>query len=109
MPDFVTLMLAVRDGQTQQVAAELAELGATVTATTPAIGYVKVNVPFTDIERAVAIDEVVAADSTSCCGASRSATTARRPRAARPLACRPRRRRLPRTTTRTCRRRRPAR
>lgn len=62
LPDFVTLMLAVRDGQTLQVAAELADLGATVTATTPAIGYVKVNVPFADIERAVAIDEVVAAD-----------------------------------------------
>ncbi|MEV4412809.1 S8 family serine peptidase [Catellatospora sp. NPDC049609] len=62
MPDFVTLMLAVRDGQAQQVAAELAELGAIVTATTPAIGYVKVNVPFADIERAVGIDEVIAAD-----------------------------------------------
>ncbi|BCJ75186.1 serine protease [Catellatospora sp. IY07-71] len=62
MPEFVTLLLAVRDGQTEQVTAELTELGATVTGTTPEIGYVKVNVPFADIDRAVAIDEVVAAD-----------------------------------------------
>ncbi|MEU6078287.1 S8 family serine peptidase [Micromonospora sp. NPDC047074] len=62
VPDFVTLMLAVKDGRTAQAEQALTALGATVTKTESRVGYVKVNVPFDSVDKAVALDDVLRAD-----------------------------------------------
>ncbi|SCL21726.1 Subtilase family protein [Micromonospora pallida] len=61
-PDFVTLMIAVRDGRTEQAEQALAALGADVTRTEARIGYLKANVPFDDVEKVLALDDVVRVD-----------------------------------------------
>ncbi|MFI7426044.1 S8 family serine peptidase [Micromonospora sp. NPDC049836] len=63
VPDFVTLMLAVEAGRTDEVARQLTELGVEVTRIDPEIGYVKANVPFALVEQAVAIDSVLRVDA----------------------------------------------
>ncbi len=62
VPDYVTLMLAVKDGRTEEVRQALTELGADVTRTDAEIGYVKANVPFAAVEAAVALGDVLRAD-----------------------------------------------
>ncbi len=62
VPDFVTVMLAVKDGRTEEVRQALTELGADVTRTDAEIGYVKANVGFADVDKVVALDGVLRAD-----------------------------------------------
>ncbi|MEV0330801.1 S8 family serine peptidase [Micromonospora echinospora] len=61
-PDFVTLMVAVRDGRTEQTGRALTALGAEVTRTESSIGYLKANVSFDDVEKVVALDDVLRVD-----------------------------------------------
>ncbi|MER5336704.1 S8 family serine peptidase [Micromonospora sp. NPDC002717] len=61
-PDFVTLMIAVRDGRTEQTERALVALGADVTRTESRVGYLKANVSFDDVEKVVALDDVVRVD-----------------------------------------------
>ncbi|MFD4973355.1 S8 family serine peptidase [Streptomyces sp. NPDC058424] len=62
VPDFVTLMLAVKDGRTEEAKKALTELGAQVTRTDPEIGYIKANVPFADVDKVVALNDVLRVD-----------------------------------------------
>jgi subtilisin family serine protease len=62
VPDFVTMMLAVKDGRTEEVRQALTDLGADVTRTDAEIGYVKANVAFADVDKVVAIEDVLRAD-----------------------------------------------
>ncbi|MFC5900446.1 S8 family serine peptidase [Streptomyces zhihengii] len=62
VPDFATLLLAVREGRTAEAERALAGLGVTATRTEAAVGYIKANVPFDAVEKAVALDDVIAAD-----------------------------------------------
>ncbi|GAA3482645.1 hypothetical protein [Streptomyces yanii] len=63
VPDFVTLMLAVKNGRTEEAEKALTELGAEVTRTDPTIGYIKANVPFADVDKVVALDDVLRVDA----------------------------------------------
>ncbi|MFG3297646.1 S8 family serine peptidase [Micromonospora chersina] len=63
VPDFVTLMLAVKSGRTDETARQVTGLGAEVTRTDPAIGYLKVNVPFAAVDQVVALDDVLRVDA----------------------------------------------
>ncbi|MEV4546279.1 S8 family serine peptidase [Micromonospora echinaurantiaca] len=63
VPDFVTLMFAVRPGRADAAARQLTDLGAEVTRTEAEIGYVKANVPFPAVDQAVALDDVLRVDA----------------------------------------------
>ncbi|WP_245687114.1 S8 family serine peptidase [Streptacidiphilus griseoplanus] len=63
VPDFVTLMFAVKSGTTEEAARQLADLGAEVTRTDPEIGYIKANVPFDAVDQVVALDDVLRVDA----------------------------------------------
>ncbi|MEU0369338.1 S8 family serine peptidase [Streptomyces sp. NPDC006283] len=62
VPDFATLLIAVREGRTDEAERALADLGVEATRTESAVGYIKANVPFGMVDRVVAIDDVVAVD-----------------------------------------------
>ncbi|MEV4710619.1 S8 family serine peptidase [Micromonospora sp. NPDC049374] len=63
VPDFVTLMVAVKSGSTDEAARQLTELGAEITGVEPEIGYVKANVPFALVDQVVALDTVLRVDA----------------------------------------------
>ncbi|WP_411085266.1 S8 family serine peptidase [Streptomyces sp. 061-3] len=63
VPDFVTLMLAVKDGRTADTEQALTDLGVEVTRTQAEIGYIKANVPFADVDKVVALDDVLRVDA----------------------------------------------
>ncbi|MEU1893193.1 S8 family serine peptidase [Streptomyces pristinaespiralis] len=62
VPDFATLLIAVRDGRTAEAERALADLGIRTTRTESAVGYIKANVPFGMVDRVAAIEDVVAVD-----------------------------------------------
>jgi subtilisin family serine protease len=62
-PDAATLMIAVKPGTTAAAADQIAALGADITGTTPQIGYIKANVPFTAVDKLLALDDVVRVDA----------------------------------------------
>jgi subtilisin family serine protease len=62
VPDFATLLIAVRDGRTAEAERALADLGIRTTRTDSAVGYIKANVPFGMVDRVAAIEDVVAVD-----------------------------------------------
>lgn len=63
VPGFVTLLLAIKDGRTQEAEQALTDLGVDVTRTDPQIGYIKANVPFAGIDTVVALDDVLRVDA----------------------------------------------
>ncbi|MFE2022034.1 S8 family serine peptidase [Streptomyces sp. NPDC059499] len=63
VPGFVTLMLAVKDGRTAEAEQALTGLGAEVTRTDPEIGYIKANVPFAEVEKVAALEDVLRVDA----------------------------------------------
>ncbi|MER5181823.1 S8 family serine peptidase [Streptomyces sp. NPDC002896] len=63
VPDFVTLMLAVKDGRTEETKQALTDLGAEVTGSDAKIGYIKANVPFADVDKVTALDDVLRVDA----------------------------------------------
>ncbi|WP_244258133.1 S8 family serine peptidase [Streptomyces sp. Tu 2975] len=62
VPDFATLLIAVRDGRTAEAERALAALGIESARTESAVGYIKANVPFGMVDRVAAIEDVVAVD-----------------------------------------------
>ncbi|ALC21128.1 S8 family serine peptidase [Streptomyces pristinaespiralis] len=62
VPDFATLLVAVREGRTAEAERALADLGIRTTRTDSAVGYIKANVPFGMVDRVAAIEDVVAVD-----------------------------------------------
>lgn len=62
VPGFATLLMAVKEGRTAQAKQALTELGADVSRTEAPIGYIKANVPFADVDKVVAVDDVIAVD-----------------------------------------------
>ncbi|MFE7712055.1 hypothetical protein ACFU6I_41335 [Streptomyces sp. NPDC057486] len=63
VPDFVSLMLAVKNGRTEEAEKALTELGAEGTRKDPTIGYIKASVPFADVDKVVALDYVLRVDA----------------------------------------------
>ncbi|MER5896194.1 S8 family serine peptidase [Streptomyces sp. NPDC001876] len=63
VPDFVTLMLAVKDSRAEETAQALTDLGALVTRTDAEIGYIKANVQFADVDKVLALDGVLRVDA----------------------------------------------
>ncbi|MDX3771764.1 MULTISPECIES: S8 family serine peptidase [unclassified Streptomyces] len=63
VPDFVTLMLAVKAGRTEEAEQALIDLGVEVTRTDSEVGYIKANVPFADVDKVVALDDVLRVDA----------------------------------------------